>query len=320
MSYVLLIIGCALLYFGAEWLVTSASRLALAFRVPEVIVGLTVVAYGTSLPEIIVGVEAAIDGHGGIALGNVIGSNVANLGLVLGAAVVIRPASVHAALSRREVPVLILATAATPVVLWDGVVAWWEGAALLSAAAGYTLWMVRTASGPLVREAQSATAAAAAASDIAGGPASKGRRRDVLVAVAGLASLLVGGKVFVGAAVELAREWGMSERLVGLTVVAVGTSLPELATSLVAAARGFSDLAIGNVVGSNIFNVLLCLGAAALFGSVVVQPADYLVDLCFFGAMTLGGVLAIRKERTIGRVEGAALLSAYAAFVALAAS
>jgi cation:H+ antiporter len=320
MSYVLLILGCAMLYFGAEWLVTGASRLALAFRVPELIVGLTVVAYGTSMPEVIVGVEAATDGHGGIALGNVIGSNVANLGLVLGGAVVVRPARADGALFRREVPVLIAATGALLVVLRDGVVSPPEATVLLVAALAYTLWMVRAASVPLLlREAESSAEATAEASDLAGGPRSKGRNRDALVAVVGLVTLLLGGKSFVGAAAELARDWGMSERLVGLTVVAVGTSLPELATTLVAAARGHSDIAIGNVVGSNIFNVLLCLGAAGLLGSVVVRPADYFVDLFFLCAMTLVGVAFLRGDRVIRRAEGALLLAAYSAFVVLAA-
>jgi cation:H+ antiporter len=319
MSYVFLLLGCSLLYFGAEWLVTAASRLALALRVPEVIVGLTVVAYGTSLPEVIVGVEAAMDGHGAIALGNVIGSNIANFGLVLGGAALIRPARAHGALARRELPVLVVATAATAVVLRDGAVTPLEAVAFLTAAVAYTLWMVRAARGPQVRQASASTAIAAEASDIAGGPTPDGTRRNALVAAVGLAAVLVGGKVFVTAAAELAREWGMSERLVGLTVVAVGTSLPELATSLVAAARGFSDLAVGNVVGSNIFNVLLCLGASALLGSVVVEPSDFTVDLCFLGVMTLGGVLSLRKERTVRRVEGAALLTAYVTFVVVAA-
>lgn len=309
-----------MLYFGAEWLVTGASRLALAFRVPELIVGLTVVAYGTSLPEVIVGIEAAMDGHGGIALGNVIGSNIANLGLVLGGAVLIRPARAHGALWRREIPVLLLATGALPVVLLDGVVSPLEATVLLVAALAYTLWMVRAARvAPLLRKARSSTEATAEASDVAGGPASKGMNRDALIAVVGLVALLFGGKIFVGAAAELARDWGMSERLVGLTVVAVGTSLPELATTLVAAARGHSDIAIGNVVGSNIFNVFLCLGGAALFGSVVVRSSEFFVDLGFLCAMTLAGVAFLRSGRVIRRMEGAALLAAYALFVVLAA-
>jgi cation:H+ antiporter len=318
MSYILLVLGCALLYIGAEWLVTGASRLALAFRVPELIVGLTVVAYGTSLPEVVVGVEAAMHGHGGIALGNVIGSNIANLGLVLGGAVLIRPARAHGTLWRREVPVLLLATGAMPIVLLDGAVTRLEGMVHLVMALAYTLWMVlHVRAAPGLRAAESSTAVAAEASDLAGGPAPRGRKRDALIAVVGLVALLFGGKLFVGAAAELARVWGMSERLVGLTVVAIGTSLPELATTLVAAARGHSDIAIGNVVGSNIFNVFLCLGGAALFGSVVVRPSEFFVDLALLCAMTLAGVAFLSGDRVIRRTEGAALLAAYALFVVL---
>jgi cation:H+ antiporter len=321
MNYVLLILGCVTLYVGAEWLVAGASRLALALRIPELIVGLTVVAYGTSLPEVVVGVEATIGGHGGIAVGNVIGSNMANLGLVLGGAVIIRPARSSRELWRRELPVLIVTTGSLVFVLGDGRVTRPEAIALLIAALAYTLWMVRGArAAPLLHEARASTEATAEASDLAGGPASKGRAQDALIAGVGLVALLFGGKIFVGAAAELARDWGMSERLVGLTVVAAGTSLPELATTLVAAARGHSDIAIGNVVGSNIFNVFLCLGVASLVGSVVVRPADFFVDLGILCAMTLCAVAFLRGDRVLRRVEGAALLTAYAAFVVLAAT
>lgn len=310
--------GGVLLYFGAEWFVGGASALALVLRVPQLLIGLTVVAYGTSAPEIIVGVQAALAGHGDVALGNVVGSNIANVGLILGVAALVRPARVDGALRRRELPVLLAATALLPLLLWDGQVTRAEGLALLALAAGYTAWMVRAARGAaMVALATEEAAAAGEAADAAGAPVPGNRARSVVVAVVGLLVLLLGGNLFVDGAVSVAQSLGMSERLVGLTIVAVGTSLPELITSVVAARRGHSDLAVGNVVGSNIFNLLLCLGAAALAGPVGRPLAELAFDLSMLAAMTLLSAVLIRSERTVSRWEGGLALGAYGAVMGL---
>ncbi len=261
--------GGILLYLGAEWFVGGASALALALRVPQLIVGLTVVAYGTSAPEVVVGVQAALSGHGEVALANVIGSNIANIGLILGIAGLLKPAHVDSELRRRELPVLVASTLLVPAVSFDGVVSTWEGAGLMGLAFAYTTLMIRAASSARkVKRALSEIRTTAEAADTAGAPSSRKTGRSAAIAAAGLIALLIGGNLFIDGAVAAARWLGMSERLVGLTIVAVGTSLPELVTSVIAARRGHSDLAVGNVVGSNIFNVLLCLGAASLFGVV----------------------------------------------------
>jgi cation:H+ antiporter len=261
----LLAAGGLLLYFGAQWLVAGASALALALRIPQLIVGLTVVAYGTSTPEVVVSVQSALAGHPAVAIGNVLGSNIANIGLILGVAAMVAPARVDGALRRRELPILLLATALVPLVLLDGVIARAEGATLLALGLLYSGWMVWAArSGAELASARADVAAERDMADAAGAPRPRGVARSLAVALFGLAVLLVGGTLFVNGAVDAAHALGMSERLVGLTVVAIGTSLPELVTSVVAARRGHSDLAIGNVVGSNIFNVFLCLGGAAL--------------------------------------------------------
>jgi len=314
-EWIQLLGGGLLLYFGAEWFVGGASALALALRVPQLLVGLTVVAYGTSAPEIIVGVEAASAGHGQVALGNVIGSNIANIGLILGVAALIRPARVDRALRRRELPVLVASTALVPLLLVDGIVSRWEGAALLVVAVGYTGWMVRAARAASVQATARIDATSAGeAADAAGAPKPVGSLRAMLTAAVGLAVLLVGGSIFVAGAVSVARTFGLSERLVGLTIVAVGTSLPELVTSVIAARRGHSDLAVGNVVGSNIFNVLLCLGASALAGPLRAPLHTLGVDL--FALMFMTGIVAIfiRSERTISRYEGALAVTLYVAF------
>ncbi len=317
-EWIPLIGGGLLLYFGAEWFVGGASALALALRVPQILVGLTVVAYGTSAPEIIVGIQAASDGHGEVAIGNVIGSNIANIGLILGIAALIRPARVDGDLRRRELPVLVLSTAVMPLLLLDGVVSRWEAAGLVLAAVGYTGWMVRAArSASSVATAKVDAATAGEAADAAGAPRPVGRLRAALTAAIGLAVLLIGGHIFVDGAVSVARVLGMSDRLVGLTIVAVGTSLPELVTSVIAARRGHSDLAIGNVVGSNIFNALLCLGAAGFAGSVGAPLHTLGVDLAALVVMTGLAAAFIRCERSISRLEGGVAITLYAVFTAI---
>jgi cation:H+ antiporter len=313
-----LIGGGLLLYFGAEWFVGGASALALALRVPQILVGLTVVAYGTSAPEIIVGVQAASAGHGEVALGNVIGSNIANVGLILGIAALIRPARVDGALRRRELPVLVASTAVMPLLLLDGVVSRWEAGGLLLVAVGYTGWMIHAArSAASVAAARADAKTAGEAADAAGAPKPVGTLRAALTAAVGLGVLLVGGHIFVDGAVSVARVLGMSDRLVGLTIVAVGTSLPELITSVIAARRGHSDLAVGNVVGSNIFNTFLCLGAAGLAGSVGAPLYTLGVDLVALVVMTGLAAAFIRTERTISRLEGGVAATLYAVFTAL---
>lgn len=319
MNHWLQLIGGGLfLYFGAEWFVGGASALALALRVPQILVGLTVVAYGTSAPEIIVGVQAARAGHGAVALGNVVGSNIANIGLILGVAALIRPARVDAALRRRELPMLAVSAAVVPLLLRDGRVSGREACVLLLVAAGYTAWMIhaaRTASAAVA--AKYDARAAGDAADAAGAPKPAGTWGAAGTAAVGLVVLLVGGHLFVDAAVVVANALGMSERLVGLTIVAVGTSLPELVTSVIAARRGHSDLAVGNVVGSNIFNSFLCLGAAGLAGSVAAPLKTLGVDLAALVAMTGLACVFIRSERTISRLEGGIATSLYVVFMAI---
>lgn len=318
MEWARLLGGGLLLYFGAEWFVGGASALALALRVPRLLVGLTVVAYGTSAPEVIVGIEAASAGHGAVALGNVLGSNIANIGLILGIAALVRPAGVDRALRRRELPVLLLSTALVPLVLLDGVVSRWEAGALIVLAVAYTGWMVRSArSASVLAGARAATVLSNETADAVRALSRGGRFKAVGIAVAGLGVLLVGGSLFVDGAVSLAHALGLSERLVGLTVVAVGTSLPELVTSVVAARKGYSDLAVGNVVGSNIFNVLLCLGAAGLAGSVGAPLKTVAFDVAALMVMTALGAVFIRTERTISRIEGAIAIAAYVAYVVM---
>ncbi|MBI5545125.1 MAG: calcium/sodium antiporter [Deltaproteobacteria bacterium] len=311
-----LLAGGALLYFGAEWLVSGASGLALSLRIPQLIIGLTVVAYGTSAPEVIVGIRAALGGQGDIALGNVVGSNIANLGLILGVAVLVRPAQVSGALKARELPMLLLTALLVPLLLIDGRVGRPEAGGLVLLALGYSIWMVRSVrNGGTLEAAATDAQQAQEAAQVAGAPTARSRVRQAVVALVGLGVLLLGGDLFVDAATNLARAWGMSERVVGLTIVAIGTSLPELATSVIAAIRGHSDLAVGNVVGSNIFNVLLCLGTSALTSPIVAPLSKVGVDVAVLCGITVLGLVFLRTARRMSRPEGGVLLLCYAGFL-----
>jgi cation:H+ antiporter len=310
-----LICGLALLYWGAELLVGGASRLAASFGIRPLIVGLTVVAYGTSSPELVVGIGAAARDQGGIALGNVIGSNIANIGLILAVAALIRPPAIDVSLRRREVPVLLLTTALVPLVLLDGGLQLWEGVALLLLAAGYTVWMVVSSRGTQSLAHEAAEMATVADRASLGAVPERGRLRLVGVTLLGLVLLVGGGHLLVEGAVGIAKALGMSDRLIGLTIVAVGTSLPELATSVIAAVRGHSDIAVGNVVGSNVFNVLLILGASGMVGAVRAPLDSISLDLAVLAGMTILASIVILTRQRVSRLEGTLLLLGYVAFL-----
>ncbi len=307
--------GLVLLYFGAEWLVSGAARLAGSFGVAPLIVGLTVVAYGTSAPELVVGIGAALRGQGDIALGNVVGSNVANISLILAITALVMPPRIDPSLAGREVCVLLGSTALVPIALLGGGVQWWDGAVLLTLAVGYTAWMVRTARGAPAEAAAELAVIASAADAAAPGAMPRGRLALAVLSVVGLALLVAGGHLLVEGAIGVARRFGMSERVIGLTIVAVGTSLPELATSLIAAMRGHSDIAVGNVVGSNIFNVLLILGASSMAGGLAADPSAIALDLVVLGAMTVATAVVIRTRKQVSRPEAVVLLLGYVAFL-----
>jgi cation:H+ antiporter len=258
---------------------------------------------------------------GALALGNAIGSNIANLGLILGITTLIKPARVDGALPKREVPVMVATALALPAVMLDGALSRGEAGLLVLAAVAYTIWMVR--SSRTVAELVAADEAADVSRDAAttaGAPVSGSKARMLVTALVGLGVLILGGRLFVSAAQALALALGVSERVVGLTVVAIGTSLPELATSLIAAKRGHADIAVGNVIGSNIFNILLCVGGAGLIGSIRAPLATLRFDLGWLMGMTVLGALFFRSQRDVTRSEGFVLLTLYALFTVLIAS
>lgn len=302
-------LGLVALYFGAEALVKGGAGLALRLGLTPLVVGLTVIAFGTSSPEMVVSVQAAVAGAGAISVGNVVGSNICNIALILGLCAMISPLRADAQVIRREVPIMIAVSVLALLVLIDGHVARWEGGALLAALVLYTTLTVR--------QARAATAASAndEFADELGQQNPPALGVSAVYVVGGLGVLVLGSHWFVSGAVTLAESWGMSQLAIGLTIVAIGTSLPELATSLIAAVKRQGDVAIGNVVGSNIFNVLGILGVAALIKPINAPELAWL-DLGVMLAVSVALLPVVRSGGRIARGEGAALLAVYAGYTA----
>ena len=304
---VAILAGLVALTLGAELLVRGAASLAGRLGLTPLVIGLTVVAFGTSLPELVVSVQSAATGRGTVALGNVIGSNIFNVGVILGVVALLRPIGVSLAVLRRDAPMVLAVSLALASLLLLPILGRLVGGGLLLALVGYTAWNV-------VLARREATAAPAVAFD-AGVPRPSGRFwRDLSLVVAGLLLLVLGGRFLVEGAVGLARRLEMSERVIALTVIAAGTSLPELATSVVAAARRQTELAVGNILGSNVFNVLGILGVAAL-----VRPLPVLEQAWFdVGVMVLLALILwplLWTGRRLQRWEGVLLLAVYAAYL-----
>ncbi len=304
--------GVLLLLAGAEALVRGASALALRMGITPLVVGLTVVAIGTSSPELVVSVQAALAGQGGVALGNVIGSNIANLGLIVGLAAVLSPMLVDREIVRHDMPVMLAAMVLLVVFLLDGELVRWEGVVLLGAAVLYTVWKIR-ASRRSVRAHRAEHGIPPEVEAALDQPASA-LWRHLLFVVGGVALLVYGSDLLLEGAIQVATRLGVSEAVVGLTLVALGTSLPELATTVVAARRGEAEIALGNAVGSNIFNVFSVLGPAALAEPIaaVGVGVDVLAIMVGFGGVTLAFLVSGGRTQ---RWEGALLLLGYAGYI-----
>ncbi|MDZ3824309.1 MAG: calcium/sodium antiporter [Pseudoxanthomonas sp.] len=314
------LLGLVLLVAGAELLVRGASRLALAAGVSPLVAGLTVVAFGTSSPELAVSIGAALGGQGDLSLGNVVGSNIFNVLFILGLSALVVPLVVARQLVRLDVPLMVALSVLVLVLAHDGRIGRLDGALLASLLAIYLVFLV----GRSRREAQFDGTAAPAAGVDAGGRAA-GWPWQLAMVVAGLVLLVLGARWLVDAAVAFALLMGVSELVVGLTIVAAGTSLPELVTSVVAALRGERDIAVGNVVGSNLFNLAGVLGAAALVapGGIAVSGPAIAFDLPVMVVVAFACLPVFLTGGVISRAEGALFLAywlAYTVYLVLAAS
>lgn len=308
----LVALGILLLYLGGEALVSGAVALARAWGVAPAVVGLTVVAFGTSSPELAASLAAALSGSPGIALGNVVGSNILNILLILGLAALLAPLRAQARFLRQEVPFMLLATLLLFPALWTGGgISRLEGLLFTALLLGYIGFLYRATGG----------AEAEVREEFARefGGRSKGGPRDYALLLLGLLLLALGARVLTEGAVALARGLGVPELVIGLTLVALGTSLPEVAASLVAALKGEADIALGNIVGSNIFNILGILGLTALVQPLAFPLTAIARDL---GAMLLASLLLwpfLRTGGGLGRGEGAAFLLLYLLYLGLLA-
>lgn len=307
LQVLILAAGVGILYFGAEWLVRGSARLAGSLGVSPIVVGLTVVSFGTSAPELVVAVVAAFRGNADLAIGNVLGSNLANLGLILGLTAAIRPLDVAARVVWREVPLMLLATAALFPLLWDGALDRREGAILLLGLVGYLVFVFQSAETETPEILDEYEDFMKASSHEPG----KVKLWDLALVMLGCGGLVVGGYAIVESAVFVASYLGISQVIIGLTVVAVGTSLPELATSLVAALRKEADIAVGNIIGSNIFNVLAILGTASAVTPMAVPTSVLRRELLAVMVMSLLIFPMLRTGWRIQRWEGFLLLSVY---------
>lgn len=295
--------GLVILLLAGDLLVRGAVNLALRLGVPALMVGMTVVAFGTSAPELLVSVQAVLTGAGGLALGNVVGSNIANILLVMGLPALIAPVLVGRE-SLRDYAIMIAVTFLFIGLAFTGVIALWQALVLLAAFAlfmGESIWRGKRAQ--------------IAPDELEGAdPALSGRRLALYLAL-GLIGLPLGASLLVAGAVDIAEALGVSDLMIGLTIVAVGTSLPELATTLMAAIRREGGVALGNILGSNIFNLLFILGVAGMMGPMAVPEAMLRLDLW----VMLGAALVLApflwSGRAIGRVAGALLLSGYGGYI-----
>ncbi|MDP0490855.1 MAG: calcium/sodium antiporter [Verrucomicrobiota bacterium JB023] len=303
MPLLLTLLSFGVLFIGAELLVRGGAALALRLGLSSLVIGLTVVAYGTSLPEFVVSLKASLDGQSGIAVGNAIGSNIFNIAVILGLSALVLPLEADRTLVRRDCLIMVVATGVTVVTMWDGTISRTEGALLFLSSLAYSFQAVRMAR---KNPANSET----------GQSAQTKQATAIALIVTGLIVLVIGSRLLVDNATFIARSWGISEAVIGLTIIAAGTSMPELATSLVAALRRQSDISVGNVVGSNIFNLLFVIGAAALIHPITVAGLSALDFIALF-AFTILLPLLFWGDGRLTRLKGASLLIGYVIYLTL---
>jgi cation:H+ antiporter len=311
----LVVLGLALLAFGGDLLVRGATAIAQIAGLTPAVIGLTVVAMGTSLPELVVSLMAALGGQPDIAVGNVVGSNIFNIAAALGLTALVIPLPVHGSAVRLEWPFMFVASFLCLLLARDLVVDRLEGGFFLVALALFTVYVVRVARQEVVGEERVELHAEVEGRSLA--PRSRQLAVALLVVAGGIVLLVVGGRALVSGAVTLARIAGLTERVIGLTVVAAGTSAPELATSLVAALRRRTDVAVANMIGSNIFNVLGILGVTALVAPIPVSPAIVATDMWWMLGISLMLYPMMRARGRIVRAEGAVLFGAYVTYMVL---
>ena len=300
LQLLLLALGFVLLVKGADWFVEGASGIADKLGIPQLVIGLTIVAMGTSAPEAAVSITAALGGNADITIGNIVGSNILNIFIILGIASTITSIAVAKTTIRYEIPIMLAITGLLLVFGLDGYIRLWEGLLLLVCFVGYLLYMLVMTKKGLMQAEEMETKE---------WPVWK----MIVMGIIGLALIIVGSDLTVDAATKLATLFGMSERFIGLTIVALGTSLPELFTSVIAARKGKADIAIGNIVGSNIFNILFVVGISALI-TPVSFAAGFVIDTIVSIAAGVILLLCVLRNKKLSRPGGILMLACYAAY------
>lgn len=301
------IAGLALLVWSADRFVDGAASTARHFGMPSLLIGMVIVGFGTSAPEMVVSALAAGQGNPGIALGNAFGSNITNIALILGLTAVISPIAVHSKILRKEMPLLMLATLLVVGLLWNLDISRWDAVILLLGFAGFMGWSIW-------QGMQNKPDALAKEVELEVSQHTMPLKTAIFWLVVGLILLVASSRILVWGAVEIAQAFGVSDIIIGLTIIAVGTSLPELASSIIAIRKNEHDLALGNVIGSNLFNTLAVVGIAGAIHPLAVEPEVLWRDAMFMGVLTLSLFIigyGFRGEGRINRVEGAILLAAY---------
>ncbi|MCF6157885.1 MAG: calcium/sodium antiporter [wastewater metagenome] len=310
LQVVLFLVGLTGLYFGAEWLVKGASRFARSFNIRPIVIGLTIIAFGSSTPELVTSITAGINHLNDVAMGNIIGSNIANIGLVLGLSAIIQPIKIDMGLLLREMPVVIGISLILYFMGWDGTLSRREGIVLFVGVILYTFCVYRAA----LKESRAVEQEYLEYEEFIG-VTRDALIKDILLIILGFGALIGGAYLLIHAAIYIARVMGISELVIGLTVIAVGTSLPELATSLVATIRKESDISIGNVIGSNIFNILAILGIAAIIQPLSVNTLSLRVDMPVMLLFCIFLMPMITWKFALSRVQGFFLLAGYSMYV-----
>jgi cation:H+ antiporter len=297
----LTVVGLAMLCFGGNWLVSGGVVIAKKLRISNLIIGMTVIAYGTSTPELAASIAAAGE-HSEIILGNIIGSNIANIGMVIGIAAILVPLAISKLTLRKEIPLMLGVSLLLIVLSLDGELSEYDGLILIGSLVAFTIYTYKDAKKQRTDNSENTDDTKNNVYLKAGG----------LIAL-GVALLGVGAYLTVENAVVLAKEFGLSEKLIGLTVIAIGTSLPELITSIIAIRKGHTDIGVGNIIGSNIYNILMIMGVGAALGSVVIA-SDVFIDYAIMVAFSASLLVAL-KMGVINRVMGFVLAIAYVAFL-----
>ncbi len=301
LSAILTVVGLVMLCFGGNCLVSGGVAIARKFRISNLVIGMTIVAYGTSTPELAASVAAAGE-HSAIILGNIIGSNIANVGMVIGIAAILVPLAVSKSVLRKEIPIMLGVSVLLILISIDGEISQYDGVLLL---AGLGVFAYYTFKDAMKQRAENKE-------EIKQGANNVYLKSAELIGI-GVVLLYVGAILTVDNAVVLAKEFGLSEKIIGLTVIAIGTSLPELITSIIAIRKGHADIGVGNIIGSNIYNILMIMGVGAALGGVMVG-ADVYVDYAIMIIFSLSLLIAL-KTGIIGRAMGVCLAIGYVAYL-----